>query len=85
MTQRTFVLIVVDRDTDEFTVEGPMTDDRLWNKAVVGAQKVGRTIRCFSFGDLPPDIAADEWATKYGGKRLASGSIVWPQHSVTSS
>jgi len=24
MTQRQFVLMVVDRDTDEFTVEGPM-------------------------------------------------------------
>ena len=78
MTQRTFVLIIVDRDTDEFTVEGPMTDDRPWNKAVVGAQKVSRNIRCFSMGDLPPDAAADERATTCGGRRLASGSIVWP-------
>ena len=29
MTQRQFVLVVVDRDTDEFTVEGAMSDDRL--------------------------------------------------------
>jgi hypothetical protein len=85
MTRRTFVLIVVDHDTGEFTVEGPMADDRPWNKAVVGAQKVGRIIRCFSMGDLPPDAAADEWGAKYGGRRLASGSIVWPQQSVFTS
>jgi hypothetical protein len=35
MTKRQFVLVVVDRDTGEFTVEGPMGDDRLWNSAVV--------------------------------------------------
>jgi hypothetical protein len=85
MTQRTFVLIVVDRDTGEFTVEGPMTDDRPWNKAVVDAQKVGRNVRCFSLGDLPRDTAEAEWAAKYGGRRLAAGSIVWPQHNLLSS
>jgi glycosyl hydrolase family 15 len=37
MTQRKFVLIVVDRDTGEFTVEGPMSDDRRWNTAVRAA------------------------------------------------
>jgi len=46
MTKRQFVLVVVDRDTSEFSVEGPMSDDRLWNSAVVNAQKVGRNIRC---------------------------------------
>jgi hypothetical protein len=78
MMQRTFVIIVVDRDTGEFTVEGPMTDDRPWNKAVVGAQTVSRNIRCFSMGDLAPDVAAAEWQSSYGGRRLASGSIVRP-------
>ena len=39
MTKRQFVLVVVDRSTGEFTVEGPMSDDRLWNSAVVNAQK----------------------------------------------
>ena len=34
MTQRKFVLIVVDRDAGEFTVEGPISDDRPWNSAV---------------------------------------------------
>ena len=37
MTARTFILIIVDRDTAEFTVEGPVCDDRPWNSAVVNA------------------------------------------------
>ena len=79
MPSRQFVLVVVDCDTAEFTVEGPLTDDRLWNSAVVGAQGVGRNLRCFSLGDLAPDAAAAEWQSRMGGIRLAAGSIVWPQ------
>jgi hypothetical protein len=82
MTQRKFVLVVIDRDTEEFTVEGPMSDDRLWNSAVVNAQKVGRNIRCFGMGDLPPDVAAGEWVSSHGGRRIASGSIVWAAHEL---
>src|SRR4051812_12702920 len=67
MAQRQFLLIVVDRDTGEFTVEGPMSDDRPWNTAVVNAQKVGRNIRCFGMGDLTPEIAAGEWRSSCGG------------------
>jgi hypothetical protein len=78
MTQRKFVLVVVDRDTGEFTVEGPMSDDRLWNTAVIDAQKVGRNIRCFGLGDLTPDIAAAEWYSSFGGRRIASGSLCGP-------
>ena len=77
MTQRQFVLVVVDRDTDEFTVEGPMSNDRAWNSAAVEAQKVGRNIRCFGMGDIAPDAAAVEWLSSYGGRRIAPGSIVW--------
>ena len=78
LSARTFVLVVVDRDTGEFTIEGPMTDDRPWNKAVVEAQKVGRKIRCFSMGDMPTAAAAVEWQTAYGGHHIAAGSIVTP-------
>jgi hypothetical protein len=84
LPSRTFVLIVVDRDTGEFTVEGPMTDDRPWNKAVVDAQKVGRNIRCFGMGNTPPDAAAAEWQGAHGGRRIAAGSIVtasWQSNS----
>ena len=79
MMQREFVLVVVDRDTGEFSVEGPMSDDRAWNHAVVNAQKVGRNIRCFGMGDLAPNIAAIEWQSVHGGRRIVRGSIIQPK------
>ena len=79
MSERKFVLLVVNRDTGEFTVEGPMKDDRPWNKAVINAQVKGRKISCFGMGDLLPDAAAAEWLALSGGaRRLAAGSIVTP-------
>jgi hypothetical protein len=84
MARRQFVFVVVDRDTEEFTVEGPMSDDRPWNTAVVNAQKVGRNIRCFGMGDLAPTVAAAEWQASFGGQRIASGSIVWASHPMKS-
>src|SRR5258707_6904607 len=62
MKKRQFVLVVLDRDTGEFTVEGPMSDDRLWNSAVVNAQRVGRNIRCFSMGDIAPGCRCNRMA-----------------------
>jgi hypothetical protein len=76
---RAFVLIVVDRDTGDFSVEGLMMDDRSWNKAVVDAQEVRRNIRCFEMGYMTPDAVAAEWQSAHGGRRIASGSIVTPQ------
>ena len=73
-----FVLIIVDRDTREFSVEGPMTDDRPWNSAVIDARKVGRNIRCFGMGNLPAHDAAAEWQDTRGGRRVAAGFIVTP-------
>jgi hypothetical protein len=78
MAGRTFALIVVDRDSSEFTVEGPMSDDRPWNRAVVDAQKAGRDVRCFSMGDITPGAAAAEWQAAHGGQRVAPGSIIGP-------
>jgi hypothetical protein len=49
---------------------------------VVDAQRVGRNIRCFSIGDITPDLAATEWHSSYGGCRIASGSIVWAPYHV---
>jgi hypothetical protein len=63
-------------------VEGPMTDDRRWNSAVVDAQRVSRNIRCFGMGDIAPDAAAAEWRSSHGGRRIASGSIVWAAHQM---
>jgi hypothetical protein len=79
MPKRQFVLVVADRDTGDFTIEGPMVDDRPWNNAVVDAQRTGRNLRCFSMGDVKPAAAAAEWQARHGGIRLAAGSIVWPQ------
>ncbi len=76
MAGRTLVLVVVDRDTGEFTVEGPLSDDRPWNRAVVDARKAGRNVQCFSLGDMMPEAAAAEWQAAHGGQRLAAGSIV---------
>ena len=80
MSGQSFVLIVVDLMTREFTVEGPMTDDGPWNRAVFRVED--RTIRCFPMGDLPPDIAAAEWHAVSGGRRLAAGSIILPETYV---
>ena len=80
MGGRKFVLVVVDCDTAEFTVEGPMTDDRGWYDAVMAAHVLGRHVRCFRMGDLTPDAAAAEWRAASGGRRLAAGSILLPRH-----
>ena len=71
-----FLLVVMDHDRREFAVEGPMTDDRPWNRAVVQAQRLGRNLRCFGMGDINPDAAAAEWQAIHGGRRIAAGSIV---------
>jgi hypothetical protein len=83
MAGRTFVLVLVDRDAGEFTVEGPMSDDRPWMRAVVDAQKAGRNVRCFGLGDMIPDAAAAEWRTTHGGQRVAAGSIVVPAVDIS--
>jgi hypothetical protein len=76
MAGRIFVLVVVDRDSGEFAVEGSLSDDRPWYRAVVDAQKAGRNVRYFRLGDMSPDAAAAEWQAAHGGRRVAAGSIV---------
>lgn len=75
-----FFLIVRDDDTNQFSVEGPMQDDRPWITAVGAAQGNGRSVRCHN-----PGIAtsANAVATSYalhhpGLKRVSAGSIVLP-------
>jgi hypothetical protein len=36
-----FYMIIIDKDNGTFSVEGPMTDDKHWNHAVVVARKQG--------------------------------------------
>lgn len=43
-----FWLVIMDDDRKEFSVEGPMTNDDPWNKAVCEAQEHGRQVHCSS-------------------------------------
>lgn len=71
-----FYLIVIDKDNETFSVEGPMTDDRQWNHAVVVAQKSGRQVRSsMANGSSPEDVARD-WLQRYSGKQVSPGEII---------
>ena len=69
-----FMLVVVDDDRKTYSVEGPMTDDTLWNSAVCRAQDEGRRVTCDS---APPgdDVGAEHGRTM---KMVPSGSIIHP-------
>ncbi|HME20282.1 MAG TPA: hypothetical protein VKI44_02765 [Acetobacteraceae bacterium] len=73
-----FFLIVTDHDRGVFAVEGPMTDDRLWQSAARAARDHQRRITC---GPAGPD--RDALAAEYGGThKLAGvppGSIMRPR------
>jgi len=71
-----FYLIVTDKDNATFSVEGPMTDDRPWNRAVVAAQKSGRQVRCSTASGSSADDVARNWLQWYSGKRVQPGEIV---------
>ena len=73
-----FYLIVVDRDNSTFSVEGPMTDDREWNHAVVLAQKSGRRVTCSTANGSSAGDAARDWLQRYSGKQVPRGEIVHP-------
>lgn len=59
-----------------FSVEGPMTDDRLWNHAVVVAQKSRRQVRCSTASGFSAEDAARGWLERYSGKQMPPGEIV---------
>src|ERR1700751_775319 len=71
-----FYLIITDKDNGTFCVEGPMTDDRLWNHAVVVAQKLGRQVCCATASDLSAEDTAQNWLQRYSGKQVLPGEIV---------
>jgi hypothetical protein len=71
-----FYLIVTDKNNKTFSVEGPMTDDRQWNRAVVMAQKSGRQVRCSTANASSAEDAARDWLQRYSGKQVPSGEIV---------
>jgi hypothetical protein len=51
-----FCLIVIHEDHGTFAVEGPMTDDSAWNKAVVAVQQAGRKARCCTGSNRRPPV-----------------------------
>jgi len=71
-----FYLIVTDRDSETFSVEGPMTDDRQWNHAVVVAQKSGRQVRSTMANGSSAENVARDWLQWYSGKQVPPGEIV---------
>jgi hypothetical protein len=71
-----FYLIVTDKDDGTFSVEGPMTDDRQWNHAVVVAQKSGRQVTCSTANGSSAQDAARDWLQRYSGKQVPPGEIV---------
>lgn len=74
--QQPFYLIITDRYNGTFSVEGPMTDDRPWNHAVVVAQKAGPEVRCATEGGFSVEDAARNWLQRYSGKQVLPGEIV---------
>jgi hypothetical protein len=70
-----FFLIVADRDNGVFTVEGPMTDDRPWNKAVIRAQNDKRHVTCCNGGNDQQE-AIRSYGQSYNLRYVAPGSIV---------
>jgi hypothetical protein len=82
LPQHQFFYVVVDSDKKQFTVEGPMSDDNAWNKAVVAAQGNDREINGFAVPTTTlgsADAVADRYAAEYKGyQRMSAGSIVRP-------
>jgi hypothetical protein len=76
MPRQPFYLIVTDGDKKTFSVEGPMTDDREWNHAIVAAQKSGRRVRCSPANGSSAEDAARDWLQLYSGKQVPPGEIV---------
>jgi hypothetical protein len=54
-------LIVIHEDHGTFAVEGHMTHDSAWNKAVVAVQQAGRKARCCTGSSAFPDTVAANW------------------------
>ena len=73
-----FLLVVTDRDRNEFTVEGPMIDDRPWIDAVVVAQNAGREVNCHTPGAGTKEDIAQQVKTSLGLQLVCPGSIVTP-------
>ena len=71
-----FYLIIIDEDNRTFSVEGPMTDDRLWNHSIVVAQKSGRQVSCSTASGFSAEDAARNWLQRYSGRQVLPSEII---------
>jgi hypothetical protein len=71
-----FYLIVTDKDNRTFSVGGPMTGDRVWNHAVVIAQKLGLRVSCSTASGFSAEDTPRNWLQRYSGKQMLPGEIV---------
>src|SRR5262245_17854612 len=80
MNKSELFLIVVDEDRKQFTVEGPLADDRPWNAAIAAAQQEGRKIKCCNLGSASRAHAKELWQQHYGHfyQFVPPGRIVAP-------
>lgn len=78
MPLQPFYLIITDKDNGTFSVEGPMTDDRAWNHAIVVAQQSGRQVRCTTATGYSAEDTARHWLQRYSGKQVLPGVIIHP-------
>jgi hypothetical protein len=73
-----FFLIVADLDLGLFSVEGPMTDDGLWNLAAGRAREKHRHVQCGPTG-TDRDPLASEYQRSHKLAGAPPGSIVRPR------
>ena len=78
-TEKPFLLVVTDRDTNAITIEGPMTDDTPWTNAVRAAHDAGRKVSCHKPGPGTREEVAQRESKHLELKLAPSGSIVQPE------
>jgi hypothetical protein len=76
-----FLLVVVDHDTERFTIEGPMLDDQSWVEEILRASRAGRHITCFVLAGSNRDPGSI-WRQAYGCTRWPEGSIISPAETT---
>ena len=70
-----YYLIVTDHDRGVFAVEGPMTDDQLWNDAAARARNHRQRIVCGPTGP-DRDVLASEYRREHKLAGVPPGSIL---------
>jgi hypothetical protein len=78
ITAKPFFLIVTDLDAGFFCIEGPMTDDALWNLAAGRAREKGRSVQCGPTGPNRDTLSA-EYRQVHKLAGVPPGSIVRPR------